>query len=56
MTTTDTTQALLEAAHEAVRLQLFTRRDRELIQAVLAHHPTLIEAEAIEALQLASGL
>jgi hypothetical protein len=29
MTTTDTYQALLEAAREAVRLQLLSRRDRK---------------------------
>jgi hypothetical protein len=50
MTSVNTNKAPLEtttlraAAHEAARLQPLSFRDRELIAAVRAHHPTLSEA------------
>jgi FixJ family two-component response regulator len=49
-------EGLLEAATTTARLQLLTARDRELIDAVLAAFPTMSEAEAVEACDLAGGL
>jgi hypothetical protein len=48
VTTTDTHQALLDAAIETCRLQLLSRRDRELIAAVLTAFPEMSEAEVVQ--------
>ena len=56
MTDRDTLERLLEAATITTRLQLLSFHDRQLIDDVRRAFPTMSEAEAIEACDLAGGL